>query len=52
MANNHVVKTTSLFDIFEDIGTLLFGGVTHMDKNLKGELALMDTLGIKPNYAA
>lgn len=52
MANNNVVKPTSLFDIFEHIVTLLIGGVIHMDKNLKGELAVMDTLGIKPNYAA
>lgn len=52
MAYNNVVKPTSLFNIFEHIVTLLIGGAIHMDKNLKGELAVMDTLGIKPNYAA
>ena len=52
MAYNNVVKPTSLFDIFEHIVTLLIGGAIDMDKNLKGELAVMDTLGIKPNYVA
>lgn len=33
------------------IATLPLGGVAHMN-NLKGELAIMDNLGIKPNYAA
>lgn len=52
MANKNVVKPTSLFSILGLIVTLLYGGVTHMDKNLKGELAVMDGLKIKPNYAA
>jgi len=52
MAYNNVVKPTSLYDIFEHIVTLLIGGAIHMDKNLKGELAVMDTLSIKQNYAA
>ena len=33
------------------IATLPPGGIAHMN-NLKGELAVMDNLGIKPNYAA
>ena len=33
------------------IATLSPGGVAQMN-NLKGELAVMDNLGIKPNYAA
>ena len=37
------------FKVF--IATLSSGGVAHMN-NLKGELAVMDNLGIKPNYAA
>ncbi len=28
------------------------GGVTYMNNNIKGELSVMDSLGIKPNYAA
>lgn len=52
MAYNNVVKPTSLFNTFPKTVTLPVGGVTHMDTNLKGELALMNTIGIKPNYAA
>lgn len=29
-----------------------FGGEQYLNNNLKGELAVMDALGIKPNYAA
>ena len=52
MANKNVVKPTSLFSIFTLIDTLLPGGVSHMNKNLKGEFAIMDSMNIKPNYAA
>ena len=52
MANKNVIKPTSLFSIFELVDTLLFGGVSYMHKNLKGELAIMDSMNIKPNYAA
>lgn len=52
MANKNVVNPTSLFSIFEYVVTLHLGGATHMNKNLKGELAVMDGLNIKPNYAA
>ena len=52
MANKYVVKPTSLFDIYSSFVTLSSGGVTHMNNNLKGELAVMDSFGIKPNYAA
>lgn len=52
MANKNVVKPTSLFDIYSSFVTLSSGGVTHMNNNLKGELAVMDSFEIKPNYAA
>ena len=52
MANKNVVKPTSLFDILEAIATLPAGGDARLIINFKGELAVMDTLGIKPNYAA
>ncbi len=52
MANKNGVKPTSLFDIFSITVTLLYGGATHMNINFKGELAVMDSLNIKPNYAA
>ena len=52
MAYKNVGKPTFLFFIFGCIVTLPSGGVTHMNTNLKGELSLMDSLGIKPNYAA
>lgn len=51
MAYKNVVKPTSLFCIYEPIDTLPLGGGLML-KNLKGELALMDSLGVKPNYAA
>ena len=51
MANKNVVKPTSLFDIYSSFVTLSCGGVTHMNNNLKGELAVMDSFEIKPNYA-
>lgn len=41
----------SYFRFREFIATLPSGGIAHMN-NLKGELAVMDNLGIKPNYAA
>ena len=34
------------------IATLPVGGEAYMNNNLKGELAVMDSLEIKPNYAA
>ena len=46
MANKNVIKPTSLFSIFELVDTLLFGGVSYMHKNLKGELAIMDSMNI------
>ena len=52
MAYKNVEKPTFLFFILSDIVTLPSGGVTYMNTNLKGELTLMDSLGIKPNYAA
>ena len=52
MAYKNVGKPTFLFFILVRIVTLVSGGVTHMNTNLKGELTLMDSLGIKPNYAA
>lgn len=52
MAYKNVVKTTSLFNIQILIATLPAGGKAYMNTNLKGELAVMDNLGIKPNYAA
>lgn len=52
MENKNAVKPTSLFSIFTLIDTLLFGGESQMNINLKGELAIMDNMDIKPNYAA
>ena len=52
MAYKNVVKPTSLFDFCMYIATLPVGGEAYMNNNLKGELAVMDSLGIKPNYAA
>lgn len=52
MAYKNVVKPTSLFDSCMCIATLPVGGEAYMNNNLKGELAVMDSLGIKPNYAA
>ena len=52
MAYKNVVKPTSLFDSCMRIATLPVGGEAYMNNNLKGELAVMDSLGIKPNYAA
>lgn len=52
MENKNAVKPTSLFSILIHFVTLSYGGVIHMNKNLKGELAVMDGLNIKPNYAA
>ena len=52
MAYKNVVKPTSLFDSCMYIATLPVGGEAYMNNNLKGELAVMDSLGIKPNYAA
>ena len=52
MPYKNVGKPTFLFFILEHTVTLSSGGVTHMNTNLKGELTLMDSLGIKPNYAA
>ena len=52
MAYKNVVKPTSLFNIQVLIATLPAGGKAYMNTNLKGELAVMDNLGIKPNYAA
>lgn len=51
MAYKNVGKPTFLFCIFRCIVTLPFGGEHYMNNNLKGELAVMDSLGIKPNYA-
>ena len=34
------------------IDILLSGGVSHMHRNIKGELSLMKNLDIKPNFAA
>lgn len=52
MAYKNVVQPTSLFDSCMCIATLPLGGEAYMNNNLKGELAVMDSLGIKPNYAA
>lgn len=52
MAYKNVVKPTSLFDSCMYIATLPVGGEAYMNNNLKGELAVMDSLEIKPNYAA
>ena len=52
MAYKNVGKPTFLFFILERIATLSSGGVVHMNENLIGELSIMDSLGIKPNYAA
>lgn len=52
MENKNAIKPTSLFDYFTYVDTLPSGGVTHMNNNLKGELAVMNSLSIKPNYTA
>ena len=52
MAYKNVVKPTSLFDFCFYIATLPVGGEAYIYNNLKGELAVMDSLEIKPNYAA
>lgn len=52
MAYKNVRKPTFLFCIFRCIVTLPYGGEHCMKNNLKGELAVMDSLDIKPNYAA
>lgn len=52
MAYKNVGKPTFLFCIFRCIVTLPYGGEHGMKNNLKGELAVMDSLDIKPNYAA
>lgn len=52
MAYKNVGKPAFLFFILRVIVTLSSGGVTQMNTNLKGELSVMDSLGIKPNYAA
>ena len=52
MAYKNVGKPTFLFCIFRCIVTLPYGGEHCMKNNLKGELAVMDSLCIKPNYAA
>lgn len=51
MAYKNVVKPTFLFYIFRFIVTLPYS--EHcMKNNFKGELAVMDSLDIKPNYDA
>ena len=52
MAYKNVGKPTFLFCIFRCIVTLPYGGEHCMKNNFKGELAVMDSLDIKPNYAA
>ena len=52
MAYKNVVKPTFLFDSCMHIATLPVGGEAYMNNNLKGELSVMDSLEIKPNYAA
>lgn len=52
MENKNVQKPTFLFSIFTLIDTLISGGVSQMNKNLKGELAIMESMDMKPNYAA
>lgn len=52
MAYKNVGKPTFLFCIFRFIVTLPYGCEHCMKNNLKGELAVMDSLDIKPNYAA
>lgn len=52
MAYKNVGKPTFLFCIFRCIVTLPYGGEHYMKNNFKGELAVMDSLDIKPNYAA
>lgn len=52
MAYKNVGKPTFLFCIFRCIVTLPYGDEHCMKNNLKGELAVMDSLDIKPNYAA
>ena len=41
-----------IFDFRIYIVILLSGGVTEMERNLKGELQLMKNMSIKPNFAA
>ena len=48
MAYKNVGKPTFLFCIV----TLPYGGEHCMKNNFKGGLAVMDSLDIKPNYAA
>ena len=52
MAYKNVGKPTFLFCIFRCIVTLPYGGEHYMKNNFKGELAVMDSLDIKPNYVA
>ena len=52
MAYKNVGKPTFLFCIYRCIVTLPFGCEHYMNNNLKVEPAVMDSLGIKPNYAA
>ena len=52
MTYKNVGKPTFLFCIYRCIVTLPFGDEHYINNNLKGELAVMDSLGIKPNYAA
>lgn len=52
MAYKNVGKPTFLFCIYRCIVTPPFGGEHYMNNNLKVEPAVMDSLGIKPNYAA
>ena len=52
MAYKNVRKPTFLFCIFRCIVTLPYGGEHYMKNNFKGELAVMDSLDIKPNYVA
>lgn len=52
MAYKNVGKPIFLFCIYRCIVTPPFGGEHYMNNNLKGEPAVMDSLGINPNYAA
>lgn len=52
MAYKNVGKPTFLFCIFRCIVTVLYRDEHCMKNNLKGELAVMDSLDIKPNHAA
>ena len=47
MTYKNAGKPTFLFCIYRCIVTLPFGGEHYMNNNLKGELAVMDSLGIK-----